>query len=57
MGLFHLRWAFVLEDGTIKDGGEKKPAVKTDPLLNLAEISPPEKIKKYVNVDCTGQMW
>ena len=36
VGLFHLRWAFVLEDGAIKDGGEKKPAVKTDPLLHLA---------------------
>ena len=46
-----------MEDGAIKDGREKKPAVKTDPLLHLAQISPPEKMKKYVIVRCTGQMW
>ena len=45
VGLFHLEWAFVLEDGAIKDGGEKKPAVKTDPLLHFAQICPPEKKK------------
>ena len=68
MGVFHLRWAFVLGAGAI-NGEEKKWAVKTPPvapkpppsplLAHLAEICPLVKIQRKRLADddlmpCTG---